>query len=77
MSPQVREIERKAIRLPATEREALAERLMRSLDDLPLSEVEEAWVAEAERRFAAWRRGARKGIPAARALKQLRKALSR
>ncbi len=77
MSPQVREIEQKAIRLPASEREALAERLMRSLDDLPLSEVEEAWVAEAERRFAAWRRGERQAVPAKRALRELRKAIGR
>ena len=35
----------------------------------------EAWVKEAERRFAAWRRGEREGIPAEKAFKQIRKDL--
>ena len=75
MSPQLLEVERKAVRLPPKDREILAERLIQSLDEVPLTDVEEAWVKEAERRFAAWRRGERKGIPAARALRQIRKEL--
>jgi len=73
MSPELLEIERKAFRLPLKEREILAERLIQSLGNVPLTEVEEAWVKEAERRFTAWRRGERKGVPAKRAFKQLRK----
>jgi putative addiction module component (TIGR02574 family) len=75
VSPQLMEIERKAARLPPKDREILAERLIQSLDEVPLTDVEEAWVKEAERRFTAWRRGERKGIPAARALRQVRKEL--
>jgi putative addiction module component (TIGR02574 family) len=63
--------------LPVAEREALAQRLMRSVDDLPPTAVDEAWVAEAERRFTAWRKGERKAVPAARALRELRKAVRR
>lgn len=77
MSPKLLDIEREAVRLPEKDREVLAERLMRSLKRTPLTQVEEAWVKEAERRFAAWRRGDRDGIPAARAFKQIRKHLGR
>jgi len=75
MSPELLEIERKAFRLPTKERELLAERLMQSVESVPLTEVEEAWGKEAERRFKAWRRGERKGISARRAFKQIRKDL--
>ena len=68
MSPKLLEIEREAIHFPVKDREALAERLIQSLDDLPLTPVEEAWVKEAERRFSAWLRGVRTGVPVERAL---------
>ena len=76
MSPDLLDIERKAFRLPGKERELLAERLIRSLDDMPLTEVEEAWIKEAEKRFTAWRRGHRKGVSAKQAFRQIRKDLN-
>lgn len=75
MSPKLLEIQRKAAGLPVKDREVLAERLMRSVNRAPLTQVEEAWVKEAERRFAAWRRGEREGIPAEKAFKQIRRDL--
>jgi putative addiction module component (TIGR02574 family) len=72
MSPQLLAVERQAAHLAPKDREILAERLIQSLDAVPLTDVEEAWVKEAERRFTAWRRGERKGIPAARAMRQIR-----
>ena len=75
MSPKLLEIQRKAAGLPAKDREMLAERLMRSVNRAPLTQVEEAWVKEAERRFSAWRRGEREGVPAERAFRQIRKDL--
>ena len=75
MSPKLLELERAAYRLPVKDREVLAERLMRSLKRAPLTLVEEAWVKEAERRFSAWRRGEREGVPMARAFKRIRKDL--
>jgi putative addiction module component (TIGR02574 family) len=75
MSPKLLDIEREAVRLPEKDREVLAERLMRSLKRTPLTRIEEAWVQEAERRFSAWRRGEREGVPAPRAFKQIRKNL--
>ena len=64
MSPELLDIERKAFRLPVEERELLAERLIQSLDNVPLTEVEESWIEEAERRFTVWRCGHRKGVSA-------------
>ena len=75
MSRTLLEIEREAVRLPVKDREVLAERLIRSLPRAPLTQVEEAWVKEAERRFSAWRRGEREGVPVERAFKQIRKDL--
>ena len=77
MSPELLELERKAIRLPIKEREILAERLIQNVEGVPLTEVEEAWVKEAERRARAWRRGDRKGVSAKRAFRQIRKDLGR
>ena len=71
MSRTFQEIERDAVHLPAKDREILAERLMRSLKHEPLTEVDEAWVKEAERRFSAWRRGSRVGVPQERAFKRI------
>jgi len=75
MGPKLLEIEREAIRLPVKDRETLAERLMRSVKRQPLTQVEEVWVKEAERRFSAWRRGKRAGVPVDLAFKQIRKDL--
>jgi hypothetical protein len=69
------EIEREAVRLPEKDREVLGERLVRSLKRAPLTQVEEAWVKEAERRVSAWRRGERVGVPLERAFKQICKDL--
>lgn len=75
MSRTLLAIEREAVRLPLKDREVLVERLIRSLRRAPLSQVEEAWVREAERRFSAWRRGEREGVPVEQAFKQIRKDL--
>ena len=75
MSRTLLEIEREAVRLSQKDREVLAERLIRSLKRAPLTQVEEAWVKEAERRFSAWRRGGRVGVSRDRAFKQIRKDL--
>lgn len=75
MGPKLLEIEREAIRLPVKDRETLAERLMRSVKRQPLTQVEEVWVKEAERRFSAWRRRERIGVPVERVFEWLRKDL--
>jgi len=77
MTARTLEIARQAQRLPAVERERLAERLLAPLANRRLSKIDEAWVAEAERRYRAWKRGRRKAIPAAEALATIREELTR
>jgi len=64
-------------RLPATERERLAERLLVEVQDEPLTAVDEAWVVEAEKRFSAWRRKATKTVSTEKALRDIRRELRR
>jgi len=71
------EIEKKARRLPAVERERLAERLLSPLARARLTAVEAAWIVEAECRFAAWKHDKRRGIPATKVIAGIRRALSR
>ena len=73
MTSRLSEIERRAFRLSAKEREVLAERLIQSVDRAPLTDVDEAWVKEAERRFAEYARRERRGVPASRAFRKVRK----
>jgi len=58
-------VEREALNLPREERAFLADRLLSSLGDEVLSEVDAAWVAEAERRYGEYQTGKRQPIPAA------------
>jgi len=57
MTPLLDELVRKASGLSPDERERLAERLLAEVESGPLSEAEEAWIEEAEKRFAAWKSG--------------------
>jgi putative addiction module component (TIGR02574 family) len=52
----------KALDLPNRERAEIASRLIESLDESPDTEIEEAWLAEIERRCAAIDRGEAKTI---------------
>jgi len=45
------EIQRQALQLSPPERESLAGSLLHSLKNEPLSDIDKAWVIEAERRF--------------------------
>jgi len=42
-----------------------------------LTRVDEVWVAEAERRYRAWKRGRRRAVPAAKAIAAIREELDR
>jgi putative addiction module component (TIGR02574 family) len=57
MSDTLKELEKKAKALAAEERAKLAEALLESLRDTPLSEIEAAWDREIEERVAAYDRG--------------------
>jgi putative addiction module component (TIGR02574 family) len=56
-------IEREAMQLPLNELAALAERLLASLDNLPVAELEQLWLSEAARRADEIDRGLVKLIP--------------
>ena len=77
MTARALALEKQARTLPATERERLAERLLVEMTGEPLTAVDEAWVAEAEKRFAAWKRKGTKTVSATKALRDIRKELLR
>lgn len=57
MPIDLKECESSALKLPAAERAALAERLIASLDVLDDAETEHLWVEEAEHRYQAYKQG--------------------
>jgi putative addiction module component (TIGR02574 family) len=69
------EISMQAMALPATEREQLAGNLLQSLDGEPLTEIDAAWVEEADRRYQAWKRGEAEGIPGTEVFESIRREL--
>ena len=73
MSTRLEVLENEALKLTISERAALAQWLLASLD--ADAEVEEAWAIEVERRIAAVDRGEMTDIPMAEALAALRAGL--
>ena len=51
------ELQTEALKLPATARAELAHRLIESLEGPEEGDVEAAWIEEAERRYAEYRKG--------------------
>ena len=70
MSSTIEVVEAEALRLSATERARLIERLIASLDADP--DVEDAWAAEVERRHAEVESGSVSLLPGAETLAKLR-----
>ena len=66
MSTILEKLEKEALNLPRQERAFLADRLLSSLDGDVLTDVDEAWVAEVEKRYQEYNKGigTRQGIPA-------------
>ena len=64
MTTVLEKVEQEALSLPDQERAFLADRLLSSLGGEVLSDVDTAWVAEAERRYAEYKEGKRQPIPA-------------
>lgn len=63
MSRPLQNIEAELLQLPVQRRARLAQVLIGSLDRE--GEIEEAWIAEAGKRYRAYKAGKLKGIPAA------------
>ncbi|OGQ98464.1 MAG: addiction module protein [Deltaproteobacteria bacterium RIFOXYD12_FULL_57_12] len=64
MASILEKIEHDALSLSRQERAFLADRLLSSLDGDALTDIDVAWVAEAERRHQEYKEGKRHGIPA-------------
>jgi putative addiction module component (TIGR02574 family) len=75
VSPKAKEIERQALELSSIEREALAAHLLLSLDQVPLRQIEEAWVTEADRRYQDFKAGKTQGIPGDKIFSNIRQEL--
>lgn len=75
MLTELKEIERKALTLPVPEREVLIKNLVYSLQDSPLSEIDEAWIQEAERRYENYKSGKTKGISGDQIFAEIRREL--
>lgn len=63
MARKLAELEAEARRLSTTERARLVRRLIATLEDEDAGDVEQAWLDEAERRLAAYRRGEISTVP--------------
>ena len=57
MSTQLQKIEEQALLLPPNDREILVQRLLYSLDNAPLTDIDEAWIREAEKRYRDYKEG--------------------
>lgn len=64
MTAILAKLEEEALSLPREERAFLADRLLSSLGGEVLSDVDTAWIAEAERRYGEYQAGRRQPIPA-------------
>ena len=71
------QLEREAMRLSATSRALLAEKLVESLDDAELDQIEKRWVAEALRRRDQVRSSRVKPIPGEQVLDEARRRAGR
>ncbi len=75
MAAQRNEIEALALELSASERSALARRLIESLESGEAGDFEDESIEEAERRYVEYRRGALVARPAEDALRDARTRL--
>jgi putative addiction module component (TIGR02574 family) len=75
MANASRSLESKVLKLPATERARLAERLIASLDPNVDSDAEERWIEEAERRLQELESGRVSGVPANQVVERARSSL--
>ncbi len=63
MSKRKDELEDEVLELPVEDRADLARRLIESLEDPAVGDFEAEWIEEAERRYAAYRKGWTAGRP--------------
>lgn len=64
MAALLEKIAHDALRLSSQERAFLADRLLSSLDEQSLTEIDAVWLEEVERRYLEYRSGNRPGVAA-------------
>jgi putative addiction module component (TIGR02574 family) len=69
------EIEKQAMQLSEKERGVLAEKLLQSLGGSSLTDVDEAWIQEAERRYNNYLHGKTSAIPGEKIFSEIRQEL--
>ena len=74
-NPLLFEIEQKTSLLSVEEREWLAGRLLSRITPAEMNDVDEAWIEEAEIRYAAWKDGKTDAVAAEEALSYIRAEL--
>jgi putative addiction module component (TIGR02574 family) len=72
MPTTLADVRKIALALPPEEREILAEELVSSLEKRQLTDIDKAWLKEAERRYRDYKAGKTKGIPAEEVFAELR-----
>ena len=77
MTALLEKIEQEARTLSREDRERLVSDLLAGLDGAPLSETDQAWIEEAERRYDSWKAGRTEAVPAREAIGEMRKRLRR
>jgi putative addiction module component (TIGR02574 family) len=75
MSTALKNIEDNALKLSPRSRARLAERLIKSLEEVAEPEAEREWLVEIERRSVELKSGKVKGVPASKVFKKARAAL--
>jgi putative addiction module component (TIGR02574 family) len=77
MARSLKEVERDALALLPSDRAALVEHLLSTLDEGEDEDAEEAWLAEAERRYQKYRAGKTKAVPAEQVFAEAEARLAR
>ncbi|NCD34043.1 MAG: addiction module protein [Spartobacteria bacterium] len=63
MTAMLDRVEKDALCLPEAERAFLVDRLINSLGENAMNDVDAAWLVEIEKRFDEYKRGTRKPVP--------------
>ncbi|MBC8185813.1 addiction module protein [candidate division KSB1 bacterium] len=75
MSLQLKNIKDKALSLSPNEKEILIQSLINSLENLPITDIDESWIIEAEKRYDRYKKGITKGIPGEKIFSEIRQEL--
>jgi putative addiction module component (TIGR02574 family) len=72
MARELKDLVAEALHLPLTARAELASQLLDSLEEISEEETDALWAKEAERRFAAYKAGEVRSVPADEVFARLR-----